>query len=330
MAELAGQYREGAISAAEYVGRLRELQGLQQQQQQQQRNIVSGNQQVSTSSKDAAETVTQSEQQMTDARQQGLNAFGALWKRIYNTYHAISATAGKAYDSLFEKFKRMGAAAKDYNTVLRITHDFLKKLDVKVKNAAIAAQGYAGNLKEVINNATTAIRNMKILDAQKLTQLRDEIGQARAALRALNDEARSTLNSLQQELASLQGDTISAENLRWQGQLEDLQQSLDDAQRQGADEAVRYWEETIRVAKRAHDIRLRQIKEEQRAQGATSGDSRFSSPSSPTRSGPGITNNLVQIRLQGPEGQDTTVYAEGNGGVNNFLQLLQSSGARTE
>ncbi|MEW8073634.1 MAG: tape measure protein [Candidatus Thiodiazotropha endolucinida] len=323
--ELATQYREGAISAAEYLERLRDLRGLQQQQQQQQQGIVKGNERIADSSEETADTVTQSEQQMADERQKGLNSFANHWKRVYDTYHAVSAAAGKAYDSLFEKFKRMGVAAKDYRLILKMTHDFLEKLDVKIKNAAISAQGYSGNLKEVIKEGVTAIRNMKVLDAQKLNQLKSQIGQARAAMRALNEEARSTLSTIKQELATLQGDTIGAEGLRFQEQLEGYQRSLDDARRQGASEAVKHWQEIIRVARRAHEIRLRQIREEQRAQGSPSGGSGLSPLPRPTSSGSGLTNNLVQIRLQGPDGQSTDVYADGNGGVANFLDVLKSS-----
>ncbi|MEW8645215.1 MAG: tape measure protein [Candidatus Thiodiazotropha endolucinida] len=327
--ELATQYREGAISAAEYLERLRDLRGLQQQQQQQQQGIVKGNQQIADSSEETADTVTQAEEQMAVERKKGLNSFANHWKRVYDTYHAISAAAGKAYDSLFEKFKRMGVAAKDYRLILKMTHDFLEKLDVKIKNAAISAQGYSGNLKEVIKEGVTAIRNMKVLDAQKLNQLKAQIGQARAAMRALNDESRDTLSTLRQELASLRGDTLAAERLRYQQRLEDLQADLANAQRSGVSDAAANYRNSLSALREIHELRMRQIKEEQQAQGSTAGRGNLSSITRPSRSGSGISNNLVQIRLQGPDGQSTSVYADGDGGVANFINLLRSSGART-
>lgn len=320
--ELAQQYREGKISADLFLAGLQKHSSISDR-------LVDGYNRIKDSARQTTVVIQQAEQQATDARKQGLNSFANHWKRVYDTYHAISAAAGKAYDTLFERFKRMGVAAKDYRLILKTTHDFLEKLDVRIKNAAINAQGYSGNLKEVIKEGVSAIRNMKVLDAQKLTQLKAQIGQARAAMRALNEEARSTLSTIKQELATLQGDTLGAENLRFQEQLEGYQRSLDDARRQGASEAVQHWQEIIRVARRAHDIRLRQIREEQRAQRSPSGGGNLTSTPSPVRSGSGITNNLVRIQLQGPNGQSSDVYADGDSGVANFLDVLKSSANRS-
>ncbi|MCU7839782.1 MAG: tape measure protein [Candidatus Thiodiazotropha sp. (ex Troendleina suluensis)] len=336
MYALAEAFNAGAISAKEYYDRLMQLMELEKQRRQQQeeqregfRRTIKGNKQVADSAKETADTVTKAEQEMDAERKKGLASFANFWKRVYDTYHSISATAGAAYDSLFEKFKRMGSAAKDYNTVLKLTHDFLKKLDVTVKAQAANAQGYASSLKDVIQEGVQAIRNMKILDAQKLNQLKAQIGQARAAMRALNEEARDTLSGLRQELASLQGDDLGAETLRYQQQLEDLQRQLADAQRAGSSQAANDLRQSINTLRQIHAQRIRDIRTERAAQNnAYNGQSAGPLPSN-NRGGQGIGNNLVEIRFRGPGGETTSGYFP-DGGVGNFINILRDSGATTE
>ncbi|MEW8253773.1 MAG: tape measure protein [Candidatus Thiodiazotropha taylori] len=329
MYDLAASYREGKISAEEFYEQLNKLSEAQKRQKDTVSQTVSGYGKASGAASGYGQAVQNSEQQAAAARAKGLSGFANFWKRVYDTYHGISAAAGAAYDSLFEKFKRMGTAAKDYHYVLKTTHDFLEKLDVRIKDWAKGAQGYGESLRGVIANATRAIGNMKVLDAQKLNQLRSQIGAARAALRALNDEARDTLSSLRQELASLQGDVLGAEQLRYQQQREDLEAKLADARRNGASEAVAYYSQALSTLSAIHAQRMANIREEQAAAGNSTTASAQPLPPQRNNWGEGLTNNLVEVRFSNGQGLGTSgVFPEE--GVGDFLQILQDAGATTE
>ncbi|MCG8053854.1 MAG: tape measure protein [Candidatus Thiodiazotropha endolucinida] len=320
--ELAKQYREGKIDADAFLAGVKKHSSIAD-------DVSRGYKRASGAAAGYGQAVQNSEQQAAAARAKGLSGFANFWKRVYDTYHGISAAAGAAYDSLFEKFKRMGVAAKDYHYVLKTTHDFLEKLDVRIKDWAKGAQGYGESLRGVIANATRAIGNMKVLDAQKLNQLRSQIGAARAALRGLNDDARATLSSIRQELAELQGDVLGAEQLRYQQRREALQSQLQNLIRQGATEGAADIRAALAALQTAHSIRMQQLRAEQAEQGNSTTPGAAPLPPQRNNWGEGLTNNLVEVRFSTGAGLGTSGFFPQDG-VGDFLQVLQDAGATTE
>ncbi len=338
--ELADSYRQGTKSAKEFYTELQQISEAQQVSDQRQKQhtetITSGYKKAGDAAGQYADDVQKSEQSAGEARQQGLNGFADFWKRVYDTYHGISDAAGRAYDKIFEYFKRMGVASQDYNFVLKTVHDRLEDIDRMVKGQTINAADYTENLTRALNEAKAAVRNMEVLDAQKLSQLRSEIIRTQQALDSLNSSAKSTLNSLKQELAGVIGDEIQSEMISYQVRLEELRSSLEEARRSGASEAVSYYQDAIRYLNQIHQQRLNDIRAEQSAQQTRSESASGqtmpgAAPTNPlTNNGgrSGLANNLVEVRFSNG-GLGVSGYFDPQG-VSTMLDVLQQAGATTE
>ncbi|MCG7932740.1 MAG: tape measure protein [Candidatus Thiodiazotropha lotti] len=328
MYDLAASYRKGKITSQDFYRSMQKLSAAAAAQRAAAAQVAAGNREIASSANQAASAVVQGEQRAAAARSQGMQSFQNFWQQVKATYHSISASIGAQYDEMIE---RLGRTTQSYQTSLRLLSMWLKKLDRQAKDYVLSAQGYGESLSHVISQAAKAVANMKVLDGQKLSQLRAQIGAARAALRALNDDARATLSSIRQELAELQGDTLGAERFRYQQRREALEAQLENAIRQGATQGAADLRAALAALQRVHNLRMQQIRAQQEESGQVqSGSSAQPLPPVRSGSGTGLTNNLVEVRFSTGAGLGTSTGYFTDDGLGAFLQQLEDAGATTE
>ena len=86
--------------------------------------------------------------------------------------------------------------------------------------------------------AAEAAESLDLLDQQDMDSLNRALVQAERQMRSLQDSSRSTLESLQDELDRLEGNTTAIEKRRYESRKRDLEQQLADAQKIGNSKAV--------------------------------------------------------------------------------------------
>ncbi len=97
------------------------------------------------------------------------------------------------------------------------------------------------------------------------TQLRGLIGAVQSAQReieSLNDSILDTIAATRQELASLAGDSVELENLRYTEKQIELEEQLAKAKALSDKETIRNAETALRLSEQAHKARLRQAEEQ--------------------------------------------------------------------
>ena len=99
-----------------------------------------------------------------------------------------------------------------------------------------------------------------LLDESDLSGLESSIQSVRSQVESLSDSVSDTLASLRSELASLQGDSAQVEALRYQQQQAELQEALNAARALGDAQTISAAQESLRLAERAHDLRLEDIR----------------------------------------------------------------------
>ncbi|WP_191237435.1 hypothetical protein [Cobetia marina] len=99
-----------------------------------------------------------------------------------------------------------------------------------------------------------------LLDESDLSGLESAIQSVRSQVESLSDSVSDTLASLRSELASLQGDSAQVEALRYQQQQTELQEALNAARALGDAQTISAAQESLRLAERAHDLRLEDIR----------------------------------------------------------------------
>jgi hypothetical protein len=112
-------------------------------------------------------------------------------------------------------------------------------------------------------NMTTA--GFDKLDDEKLNGLRAAIEAARAKMQALNDESKSTLQGIQDELYQLEGNARASEEMRYQNKLAELQAKLQQANKAGARQAISDLQQALQLEEQIHTKKMANISQEQMA-----------------------------------------------------------------
>lgn len=106
-----------------------------------------------------------------------------------------------------------------------------------------------------------AAHKFDLLDDQQLQGLQAAIDQARSKIQSLNRSAESTLNSLQQRLADIQGDTERAQQLQYEAERKRLQAELENAQQAGADNAAADYARALKQLEKINEIEQKNRRE---------------------------------------------------------------------
>lgn len=104
-------------------------------------------------------------------------------------------------------------------------------------------------------------RRFDLLDDSDLSGLLSQINRVQSQIDSLNGSLTNTITALRQELASLQGDTIAVEDLRYQEQKLELEERYQQAKKTGDQESIRLAEEALRLQQQAYELRRRAAQE---------------------------------------------------------------------
>ena len=138
---------------------------------------------------------------------------------------------------------------------LRVEADFYKqKAAVEGISQALADTEHPG--EGLIKRAERAAENFDLLDDATLSQLTGQIDQARAAMQSLEDEAASTLASIEQRLGNAKGEYSVAVKSQWAQELAELEGKLAEARAYGNTDAVNQLTDALRQARELSQLEI--------------------------------------------------------------------------
>lgn len=200
----------------------------------------------------------------------------------------------------------------------------------------------AFSMEQLARMSDTAANRFDLLDSQQLTGLQGAIDAARNKLESLNSSAESTLNSLRQRLADIRGDTEEAQRLQYEAERRRLEEQLAAAREAGATEAVREYEEALRVLREINKTEQQNRKEQDNQREKEAADRQrdqeraererqqhqreINQPRTP--SSVPLPAPAQRIELTLPTGGVANLSGDPQS-VNDFLEFLNQAGMRT-
>lgn len=196
------------------------------------------------------------------------------------------------------------------------------------------------SLKQLARLSDQSASKFNLLDNQRLSGLQSAIDAARSKLESLNSSAESTLNSLSQRLADIQGDTEEAQRLQYEAERKRLQEQLKQARQAGADSAAADYTKALEQLDKINKIeqknrqeaqneRERQAadRQQQQAQAERERQQFERQQSTTTNQQKSVQPRPSQtIVLQTPAGGQTEVQTNDPQGL---LQILEQAGLRS-
>ena len=123
-----------------------------------------------------------------------------------------------------------------------------------VENMQRAVESGTYSMAELNRLSKSAASSFSLLGDQQLSGLNSAIDSARSKMDGLNSSAESTLNSLSQRLAEIQGDTEEAQRLQYEAEKKRLVQMQRQAQQEGADNAAADYGKALDQLKQINSI----------------------------------------------------------------------------
>lgn len=129
-------------------------------------------------------------------------------------------------------------------------------------------QGYEdGSISsaEFAHQAQGALYATSLLGQQDLAYLRNAIKDAELQMERFRDSTMGTLNSLQAELAQLQGQQAEVERLNYEARVAQLEKQLEAANRTGDSQAIANAQQALDIARQIYDVKIQQNAAQQQA-----------------------------------------------------------------
>ncbi len=224
--------------------------------------------------KDAKEEAEEAQQEFREAWG---NAFGAALTKARESVSALSVAARNLYETrtggnAFVKTTEDAAAAL---LKARQEVDELSRSQILLRNNSFAewfvnialqsarvrkafyeqkveldgllesVNGGSYSMQQLASLSESAASKFDLLDKQSLSGLQSAIDTAKSKLESLSSSAESTLNSLRQRLADIQGDTEESQRLQYEAERKQLSDQLEQARQAGADNAAADYTEAL-------------------------------------------------------------------------------------
>lgn len=132
---------------------------------------------------------------------------------------------------------------------------------VAMENLIDKVNGGTLSLDQLDRMANRATSQFSLLDDQRLQGLQSAIDTARSKIESLNSSAESTLNSLQQRLADISGDTERAQQLQYEAERKRLATELENARKAGADNAAADYSKALQQLEKINAIEQKNRRE---------------------------------------------------------------------
>lgn len=211
----------------------------------------------------------------------------------------------------------------------------LQKLQQAYADGAISAQQF-------INSARGAASSTSLLNQADLSALKNQIKSAQQQMDNFRASTLGTLNSLQSELANLQGNAERVAQLAYEARIADLNAKLEEAKATGDKDAIANAQQALRVAQEIYDLNRRKIQEEKQAQeqaraseaarkaeeAATAAQQQQQQNQQPPPQAPQTPTNVQRIEIALPSGKTASLSGSADD-VNNLLNFLAEAGLRS-
>lgn len=222
--------------------------------------ITKSNNQASKSARSWGEIIAM---QYNIARQP-LEQLGATASEVSQAFNYLKQTAmtqsAATIGDLFYNIRQLG----DY--VAKQAEDF-KKLGEEVDGATQSLNGANISMKDIsqaqviLSRATaTSIGGFIKLDQSRLDNLKQQIDQARNKLNDLADSAKQTADSLEGELARMQGNDAKAQELENAQKLADLEKRINEARLRGNQAEITELTRALNLQRQINSEKMRQTK----------------------------------------------------------------------
>ncbi|MCL6270724.1 tape measure protein [Sansalvadorimonas sp. 2012CJ34-2] len=171
--------------------------------------------------------------------------------------------------------------------------------------------------------AADAADILDFLDQQDMDTLNRALAQAERQMRSLQDSSRSTLESLQDELDRLEGNTTAIEKRRYESRKRDLEQQLAEAQSSGNSKAMVNLQQALSLNSEVFQKTSKQRKAEERLQRQLNLEKQKAEL--PQQKQTPVTPSKV-IRLEYPDGSVNVGVNQGDD--TKLLRALKQAGMR--
>lgn len=213
-----------------------------------------------------------------------------------------------------EDFKQLGGELDTYSKKLSSS-----SLSVNDLNHAQA----------LLNNATNmTINNIHVMDQAKLEQLQAQIDQARAKMQGLADDAKNTADSLEGELARMQGNEVHAMELEAKQKLEAIEKRIKEARARGNSEEIAQLQRQLELQRQINQEKLKKHQEqEQQKQERQKSNTQGQSNQKPTSDNSTTSQTTLSASEVAGAFGDAINQAR-RGAVNDFARQLMSEAKR--
>lgn len=320
-AGLKNAFASGIISAEQYQA---ELDKVMQKRDQLNKHLQDQNTETQKN--------TQTTQENTDANQKNADSIdeqGQALARMFNPAEVARGKLAEVSQAAADYFDTINASVnkgvKDVGTYFDNTAKIAERVTglVNDQQAAVsqAMSMQNGDLASFISYAQRALTNASLLGDQQLSGLRSALEGARQQMQGLTNDAENTLNSLQQQLATLRGDTAEAQRLQFEQKKADLQAKIDSARKAGNRDAVTDLQQSLTVLAQIQQAQQQKARREAATQAAAA---RAPAPQETSAKAP------INITLKGDRSHTTaTVAASSQEQANALLKVLEEAGLRT-
>ncbi|MFB2539127.1 tape measure protein [Acinetobacter sp. c3-l95] len=240
------------------------------------------NDQVAESSKKAEDAEKNSQKTFSDgvpswvaAAYAKMNAMQALGESIDNNRTLVQRFG--------ELMKRQAVA--DFGSWMRATHEVTTEIERQsdsFKQAKTEAErmtkalGDASVSSDTLSQAQAALSNATgitiagiiKMDSQTLSNLQNAIDSARAKMQSLADDAKKTADSLEANLAKMQGNDDKARQIEQSKKLADIEEKLNQARKRGNSEEIAQLERALDLQQQINSEETRQaeVQKQEKAQ----------------------------------------------------------------
>ncbi|OWP50817.1 tape measure domain-containing protein [Pseudomonas nitroreducens] len=182
-------------------------------------------------------------------------------------------------------------------------------------------------LKDFLSAAKSARQGMSLLNDSDMRTLEGAIASAEEKVKQLGESSKTTVASLREELAGLQGDQEAIDRSRFAGRKSELQQQLAEAQGSGNYEAVQNLTKALGMLRQIEaETDAKRQREQQQALVDAQKAARESAAQAVEAASPAAVEPMKTLRLVTPTGNvDVGVQDDGTG----LLGILQQAGYRT-
>lgn len=190
-----------------------------------------------------------------------LTSLGATHEQINQVFDKMGKDIGKSKRGL----SQLGAYFTELNNQTKKMVKSMTDMDSAVTNATDSLSSQAVSMADLqkaqntLANATAfSIGGLIKLDKTKLNNLKEQIKQAQKQMDSLADTAKTAMQDLDAELASLQGREMDSQRIKQARKLADLQAKMAEAVARGNTEEINHYSKALSLQRQINDEQNRQ------------------------------------------------------------------------